>query len=193
MAPGSHFLASWLIANARRLGRADMLAVVVAGMAPDLDGLGYPVERLWPSLTWYSSYHHVLGHSLWAALVVAVLVWWWRRNAVVAILAFVAFHVHLLCDMVGSAGFNGEPWPICYLWPVSMQETVCPWQWPLHSPINTAITFALEVAMLVLAVRRGYSPITLVSPAADAYVFKLLKQDRRSGTSAGQRGDSDAP
>jgi membrane-bound metal-dependent hydrolase YbcI (DUF457 family) len=174
MMPGTHFLASWMIANTKRLGRADIAAIVVAGVIPDLDGIGYPVQWLSPTHPWYTDYHHVIGHNLWVALLVTFLVLLWRRKLVVALLAFVAFHVHLLCDLVGSGGLHGEPWPILYLWPLSNKETLVTWQWPLDSPINMAITLILEVAMLVLAVRRGYSPIVLFSPRADQYVFRLV-------------------
>jgi hypothetical protein len=174
MMPGTHFLASWLIANTKRLGRADMAAIVVAGVISDLDGIGYPVQWLSPARTWNTDYHHVVGHNLWACLLVTLLVVLWRRKLLVAILAFAAFHVHLLCDVVGSGGPTGELWSILYLWPLSHTETLVKWQWPLNSPINMAITLFMEVAMLVLAVRRGYSPIVLFSPRADQYVFRLV-------------------
>ena len=40
MSPITHFLASWNLAQLCRLSPRDRLLVTVAGVAPDLDGLG---------------------------------------------------------------------------------------------------------------------------------------------------------
>lgn len=74
MNPVTHFLVSWGVANAVVLDRRDRAIVTLAGIAPDLDGLGAIPELLTRnsahSLDWFSRYHHVLGHNVGFALVV---------------------------------------------------------------------------------------------------------------------------
>src|SRR5260370_38133837 len=59
-------------------------------------------------------------------------------------LALVAFHLHLLEDLVGSRGPDGFNWPIPYLFPFS---TRCIWtwggQWKLHAWPTMPLTMAL--------------------------------------------------
>jgi hypothetical protein len=189
MTPPAHLLVSWIVANFRRWERADLAAVVVAGIAPDIDGIGYPVEWLTAGtdheLTWYTSCHHVVAHGLLGALVYTGLVGWWRRKWWVALASFVIYHLHLLCDLAGSGGPDGEIWPILYLWPVSSRETSVAWQWPLDSPINVVFTLTCEVAMVIVAYFRGFSPLSLISVRADQYVFGLVRRLRRERSGLG--------
>lgn len=52
--------------------------VTLAGVVPDIDGLGVIVELLTCDrahpLLWWSEYHHVLGHNLGGVLVVTIAV-----------------------------------------------------------------------------------------------------------------------
>jgi len=68
MSPITHFLAGWLFGQTTDLNRRERAAVAVAGMIPDLDGLGLIAElatrHAVHPLTWWSDYHHVLGHNL---------------------------------------------------------------------------------------------------------------------------------
>ncbi|MBI5188298.1 MAG: hypothetical protein HZA07_04410 [Nitrospirae bacterium] len=40
MTPPTHFLLSWLVANIRMVSQRDTLLIVLAGLSPDIDGLG---------------------------------------------------------------------------------------------------------------------------------------------------------
>ena len=87
----THFLAGWLIANAADLDRRGRALVTVAGVIPDLDGLGIVAEVATRNsnhpLTWWSDYHHVLGHNIgFCALVTLFGVFLARRRFAVAIL-----------------------------------------------------------------------------------------------------------
>ncbi len=183
MTPASHFLASWFVASSRSpFIRQDYWAIIASGLAPDLDGIGYPIERItsgsYCELNWYTEYHHVVAHGILAAAGVAMMVWLWRRDIRVVLLSMLAFHLHLICDLVGSGGPNDEIWPILYFWPFSHIEWSLSWQWPLHSPINIFITLCLEIIMLWLAYRHGYSPLSLFSFKADKYLYSLAKRMR---------------
>src|SRR4051812_19041382 len=123
MTPPAHLLVSWIAANVRKWERADLTAVVLAGLAPDINGIGYPFEWLTAGsqheMPWYTAYHHVIAHGLFGALTYTAVVAAWRRKWSVCLLGFLVFHLHLLCDLVGSGVPDGENWPILYLWPVS--------------------------------------------------------------------------
>ena len=155
--------------------------VTVAAMAPDVDGLGLIPELLTAHsaqpLHWYSLYHHAL-HSLLFALVVALLAWILTRHSWrLAALSFLVFHLHLLEDVAGSRGPDGDAWPIPYLFPFSSRMT---WSWSGQWPLNAWPNFALTVVLLGVtvwfAVRRRYSPVSLFSTRADAAVVAALQR-----------------
>jgi hypothetical protein len=104
-----------VLANTAALNRRERIAVTVASIAPDIDGLGVIPEIITRNsahpLLWFSEYHHAL-HTLWFATVVALLATTvathkWKTAG----LAFLAFHLHLLCDLAGSRGPDGYTWP----------------------------------------------------------------------------------
>ena len=180
MSPVTHFLAGWALANAAALNRRERIAVTVASVVPDIDGFGLIPELLTRNsahpLLWFSEYHHAL-HTLWFALVVAVLAACmatqkWKTAA----LAFVAFHLHLLCDVVGSRGPDGYSWPIPYLQPFS-DRWQWSWrgQWALNSWENMAITLVLLALTLAIIQRYGRSPVEIFSVRADRTVVAAIR------------------
>jgi inner membrane protein len=80
-----------------------------------------------------------------------------------AALVFLSFHLHLLCDLIGSRGPDGDQWPIPYLKPFSnaLQLT---WhgQWALNGWQNFAITGLLLLATLWILKKYGSSPVELM-------------------------------
>lgn len=116
-----------------------------AGVAPDLDALTVLFGR-----EAYGQWHHLLCHGLPFALVVT-LVCGLIAGRSVAALAFVAFHLHLVCDLLGS----GREWPIAYLYPFSNAEIGLSWGWELASWQNVTIMIALLAAMAFTARRWG--------------------------------------
>ena len=77
MSPITHFFAGWLVANLDDLNRRDRLLVTLAGIVPDLDGLGIVPDFLTrhsaQPLNWWSDYHHLFGHNLLFGLAAASL------------------------------------------------------------------------------------------------------------------------
>lgn len=192
MSPVTHFFAGWLVAatadivSPGSLTRREKALVVAAAVAPDLDGLSIIPELLTRHsshpLLWFSQYHHSL-HNLAFALVCTVaafviagplanFAWGPAMRGrlmpthpwLTAALVFVSFHLHLLCDLVGSRGPDGDQWPIPYLKPFSnaLQLT---WhgQWALNGWQNFAITGLFLGVTLWIAWRYGSSPVELVS------------------------------
>jgi inner membrane protein len=182
MNPVTHLLASWTVADAACTESKDREIVTWAGMAPDLDGLVVLGDLVRPFLGlppafYYAQYHHSLTHGLPAAAVTALAAGFIAtRKARTALLAFLVFHIHLLCDIVGSRGPTPESiWPLPYLAPLSQRWTI-EWrgQWPLNAWPNIALTLLLLAVVLVRAARRGYSPVGLFSKRADAaYLIAL--------------------
>ena len=81
-----------------------------------------------------------------------------------ALLVFVSFHLHLLCDLIGARGPDGDQWPIPYLKPFSNSIQLT-WhgQWALNGWQNFVITGLLLAATLWIAWKYGSSPVELVS------------------------------
>lgn len=166
---------------------------MLAGIAPDLDGLGIVPELLTRNgphpLLWWSEYHHLLAHNLPFAGVAALAAAIASRasRGTTALLAFLAVHLHLLGDLVGSRGPDGYQWPIPYLYPFSRSPELS-WglQWKLNAWPNVLITLVLMAVCFVLAWRRGYSPIGLVSSRADgAFVGALRGRFPRASANRG--------
>ena len=96
MSPITHFLSGWVLANCAKLNRRDRAIVTVAGIIPDVDGLGIVPELLTRNSThpllWFTLYHHSL-HNLAFALVVASLAFVMAtRKWTTGILALASFY-----------------------------------------------------------------------------------------------------
>src|SRR5689334_14912104 len=110
MNPETHLLASWVIAAKTTDNARDCRLVALAGILPDLDGLGLLVDGLtqvlgWQKTFYYQNYHHFLLHGVFGSLLITMLlVLFAHQKWRVAILALLVFHLHLLCDLVGSRG-----------------------------------------------------------------------------------------
>ncbi|HEU5413195.1 MAG TPA: metal-dependent hydrolase [Candidatus Angelobacter sp.] len=197
MSPVTHFFAGWLLASATPLNRREKAAVVCAGLAPDLDGLGIVPELLTRNsshpLLWFSQYHHSL-HNLAFALVVTFIAWLYCSSPGftlgpkiqappaptrpwTAALAFLSFHLHLFCDLIGSRGPDGYSWPIPYLAPFSSQlQLVWHGQWALNGWQNIFITCVFLGLTLWIARTKGSSPLELFSPAGNRLFVSTLRR-----------------
>ena len=181
MSPVTHFLVGWIVANSGGLNRRERVAVTVAGVIPDIDGIGAIAETLtrgWDKpLLWYSGYHHVLAHNLgFAVMVAAVSFMLATRRWKTAVLAFLSFHLHLLGDLVGGRGPDGYQWPIPYLLPFSdTWQWTWQGQWALNAWPHFVITIAALLVTFYLAWKRGYSPLEMFSASADRTFIQTLR------------------
>jgi hypothetical protein len=177
----THFLVGWMVANAASLSRRERAVVALAGVVPDLDGLGIIAELLTRDsarpLLWWSEFHHVLGHNLGFALLTAgVACALSSRRWTTTGLALASFHLHLLGDLAGSRGPEGYQWPIPYLLPFSdAWQWTWSGQWELNAWPNIALTTAALAAALILAWRRGFSPLELFSVRGDRALVETLR------------------
>jgi len=192
MSPLTHLLASWIVAAKTTDNLRDRRLVTLAGVAPDLDGLGIVLDIARGALSngnfyYYPQYHHYVTHGLPAAVVCSVLLAVpARRHWRVLGLAFLTFHLHLLCDLVGSRGPDqGDIWPIFYFSPLS-RHPMWFWrhQWPLDGWQNRVITLALFVWALKLAVQMGDSVVGVINHRCDRVFVDVLRKWRARLTGA---------
>jgi len=172
----------WAVANTTpSLSKRERALVTWASVIPDVDGLGIVAEILTRNsatpITWWSDYHHVLGHNIgFALLATGVAACLARQKLKVALLVFISFHLHLVGDLVGARGPDGDQWPIPYLLPFSdASQWVWSGQWGLNGWPNLIITAGLIVLAVLLARSRGFSPLELFSRRADAVFVATVR------------------
>jgi hypothetical protein len=146
---------------------------------------------------WFSQYHHAL-HTLAFGMLVTLAAWFYcslpslprftvrcsvltpdapNRPGIAALLAFLSFHLHLFCDLIGSRGPDGYSWPIPYLAPFSSRPQLT-WhgQWPLNGWQNILITCALLGVTLWIAFIKGSSPVELFSRSGNSLFISSLRR-----------------
>jgi inner membrane protein len=172
----------WVVANSvPSLNKRERARVTWASVVPDVDGLGIIAERFTQNsrhpLNWWSNYHHVLGHNLGFAIFIATLAAIFSKQRIkVTLLVLFSFHLHLLADLVGARGPDGDQWPIPYLLPFSNQMQLT-WsgQWALNAWPNFLITAVLIGTTVFLAWRRGFSPLEIFSRKANTVFVNALR------------------
>ena len=168
----------------------DRKLVTLAGVMPDADGLGAAVDVIsaWFSgkectFHYYQQYHHILLHGWPGAMAVSLLFTIFARQRWrVLLLCLLTYHLHLLCDLVGSRGPTaGDLWPICYSEPL-FRHPIWFWkhQWRLDGWQNQTIFFVILMASLWVAAKRGYSFVELVSARMDAVFVRVLQKWRQN-------------
>ncbi len=203
MNPITHLLIGWGLANTADLNRRERGVVTLAAVVPDIDGLGIIADfatrnSSQPSELW-GSLHHVLGHNLGVGILVSAVAFAVAtRRWLCATLAFIAFNLHIVGDVIGGRGPDGDQWPIPYLLPFSDRWQLA-WsgQWELNNWPNIALTVALLSLTFYLGWGRGYSPLELVSRRADTAFIAALrarfgsptpgKRNRRSADGCSRR------
>jgi inner membrane protein len=184
MSPATHLLASWIVAAKTTDNPRDCRLVTLAGVLPDVDGLGLIADLFNSAVRhketdYYQRYHHYWTHGILGAVVItAVLVCFARRRARVAVLCLVTYHLHLLCDLAGSRGPDrDDKWPIFYFAPLSQHPMwIWKYQWPLFGWQNGVISLALFGWALAIAIRRGDSFLGVFNRRADAVFVGMLRK-----------------
>jgi inner membrane protein len=177
-----------LVASAVTTNPRDRKLVTLAGIIPDADGLGLVADVVSGLVSgkevtfqYYQKYHHLWLHGWPGALLIAlVLASFGRQRFRVACWCLITFHLHLLCDLLGSRGPSlADLWPICYSEPL-FRHPVWFWQnqWKLHGWQNQLIFLSVFVTSLCVAVKRGYSFVELFNRRLDAIFVGVLRKWR---------------
>lgn len=180
-----HFVGSWLVASAVADNPRDRGLITLAGILPDADGLGIVADFARSMITgkennfqYYQQYHHILLHGWPGAIVVSLLLMCFARKKLSTLIwCLVAFHLHLLCDLIGSRGPDiGDLWPICYSEPL-FRHPIWFWkhQWKLDGWQNQGIFFVLFIASLWVAVKKGHSFLEVISRRMDEVFVDFLQ------------------
>ena len=181
MNPVTHLMVGWTVANTTALTQRERALVTVAGVIPDVDGFGMITDFLTRNSAqpteWWGEFHHVLAHNLGFGLGVGIAAFCLStRRWVAASLALVSFHLHLVGDLIGARGPDGDQWPIPYLSPfVRDWELTWEGQWALNAWPNFVITGVLLLLTFYLAWRRAFSPLEMVSARTDRTFVKALR------------------
>jgi len=184
MNPVTHFFVGWSALEKFQVSHRDRALVVLAGLAPDLDGLGIVIDFVTrntglPDTGYYQAFHRMYGHGLPAAIVFSIIVALLADSKLRAgIFAFISVHLHFISDLLGSRGTQPEDiWPIYYFAPFDDRWSVA-WkgQWPLVSWQNTTITVILLALTFALAINRGYTPLAIFSVKGDNRVMDALRK-----------------
>jgi inner membrane protein len=186
VSPSTHFIASWLVAAATTDNARDRKLITLAGVLPDLDGLGMVVDVAGrfikgndDSFNYYHRYHHYLTHGWPGALVICgILTLFARRKPRTALLCLLTFHLHLLCDLIGSRGPGPDDfWPILYSKPL-FRNPVWIWhgQWQLYGWQNGVIFIALFVLALWVSAKKGFSFLEMFGRPVDSTFVKMLRK-----------------
>lgn len=183
MSPLTHLLASWVIAAKTTNHPRDCRLATLAGILPDIDGLGLALDVTNLALGrkpthFYGQYHHYLLHGIFGAAVITLLLTCFAKQRWrVALLSLALFHLHLLCDFVGSRGPSPEDlWPIFYFGPFD-KDPMWVWkgQWRLDGWQNRIVCLMLFACSLRLSVTRGHSVVGVFNRRADAVFVGVLR------------------
>lgn len=182
MSPITHFLISWSVANTSNIDRKDRAVVTFAGILPDIDGAGIILDLLRSGsaqvLPLWSKYHHVLGHNIGFGIVLIIIAFFLStRRLLTALLVFISFHLHLICDLLGSKGPDGYQWAIPYLLPFSNAwQWTWEHQWQLNAWPNFVITIVVIAITIFIAWKKAVSPLEMVSNKANKMFVETLRK-----------------
>ena len=183
MSPITHLFISWSAASCFKIDKKDRILATIAGVVPDIDGIRIGYDLLMKEnghvLDLWSRYHHTLGHNIGFGLLLTITAFLAAgRRWVTSGLVLLVFHLHLICDVIGSRGPDGYQWPIPYLEPFSdAWQLAWAGQWQLNAWQNIAITSATIIFILYQASQCGLSPLEIISSKANR-VFSDTIQKR---------------
>ena len=198
MSPITHFIGSWLVASVATNHSRDRKLVTLAGILPDVDGLGMVVDVVGGLMSGteitfnhYQQYHHYLLHGWPGALaLIPVLTCLGRERWRVLLLCLLTFHLHLLCDFLGSRGPSPDDlWPIAYGEPFFRHpKFVWSGQWKLGGWQNQIVSVVIFAVALWQATKKGCSFVECFNRRMDA-IFVGVLQKWRTKLGAGRNSN----
>jgi inner membrane protein len=122
-------------------------------------------------------FRSLLLHGWPGATVVALLLMCFgQKKPRVLCWCLITFHLHLLCDLIGSRGPTvGDLWPICYSEPL-FRHPIWFWkgQWKLDGWQNQTIFVAVFASAFWLSAKRGYSFLEIFGRRLDSVFAGIL-------------------
>ncbi len=186
MAPGAHLLMSWLCSVPIFKQCRERRLVALAGISPDIDGIGIFIDQLSSNKTnFYFEYHHYLCHNIFASFVISLLATAFAKSqrAAVFCMSLFVIHIHFLCDILGSKGPDGYQWPIFYLYPSNKTfELTWSGQWELNAWQNQSIIFVLFILCFLVLTKKRMTFLEVISPRLESEAFEMWKKYFRKNT-----------
>ncbi len=179
MAPQQHLVISWVLANLNYERKRDRVVAVLAGVLPDIDGLGAVVDYINKDPYYYNylKWHRTFGHSIFTLLFIMVVTFLiCGRRIRPVIVASSVWLTHMFFDLTGSAGPDGSIWTLIPFWPLSEHEISFSWQWALNGWQNVAITAVFVIIMIIIATKKKRSLIEIFSSKFDSYAINVVEQ-----------------
>lgn len=174
MSPGAHLIFSWLCTAEVIKNRRERVLVSLAGVSPDLDGLGLIIDKMTSSTNFYSQFHHYIGHSIFSAFFISTVMTLLAKSqrGIVFLLSFVLIHMHILFDVIGSKGPDGYQWPIYYFYPLNSEYGLT-WsgQWELNAWQNNVVMLFLLLGSVYYAVTKKITFLEVFSKRLNQEVF----------------------
>jgi len=180
MAPAAHLLISWLCAVPIFKQSRERRLVALAGISPDIDGIGIFIDKLSANKTdFYFEYHHYLCHNIFASIIISFLAMILAKSQRIAVFFMSLFvvHIHFLCDILGSRGPDGYQWPIFYLYPANkIFQLTWNGQWELNAWQNQSIIFVLLVLCFLVLIKKRITFLEVISPSLESAAIQMYKK-----------------
>lgn len=177
----AHIGVGWLLGEIAGLkARRDRRIVGLAGIAPDIDVIIYPLAYIFylgdldAAFAVYAALHHRYTHGVLFLLLAGAAAW--RRaspecRAKVLLLAMLSVTLHVGGDVVAS----GQAWPIFPFAPFAEISWTVAWSIEASDWRNVGLSFAAITMPLVYARYYGYSPLECFSYRADAWPIAVTR------------------
>ncbi|WP_125562349.1 metal-dependent hydrolase [Pseudoalteromonas rubra] len=185
MTPSAHLMMSWLCGASTLTTKRERILITVAGLTPDLDGAGLLIDWLSGTTRYYQQWHHIYGHNLLFAIGIATCAGLLARTrrGCVWLMSFIAIHLHLFTDLIGSKGPDAYQWPIQYFYPFNNTGFTWQGQWALNAWQNQLIWLLLLLVCIGYIKRKNISFFELfgdkLDSAARALCTRLLSRYTR--------------
>lgn len=169
MTPITHGFISWIAATPLK-HRKDRILVTIAGLVPDIDGVGAII-----SVDYYAKFHHILAHNIFFGIIISIMTLLISgQKKLTVFLALLSFHLHLICDLFGS----GAGWGVQYFWPINNInfEFKAPFQWELDSLQNLVITAVSIAIMIFISLKKNRTILEVINLKLDMTVVSVFKK-----------------
>ena len=162
----THILSGWCVASVLKLTPRERFFAMVAAAVADVDGIGKIISE-----NLYQDLHHKLGHNVFFAIVVSIVLTIFSTHRVKAFALYLLLtHVHLLLDYYGS----GPGWPIWYLWPVNDFKFKNENAWEFFSWQNISAGYGMVALTFFLSWKHRRTPLEFVMPSLDHKLVTML-------------------